>query len=110
MLGLRLAYVEALLRELAGQGRYTMQLDQAIEGLKSAAGLKSLSDDRASKLLQPQLDALKSYEFQLSRSIAGEKDGVRVGRVGDVLPSYRALVDEYYRAIGKTPPKNRPPA
>jgi hypothetical protein len=106
----RLADAAALRRELARQGRDVSQLDQAIQGLKGVSNLRSLSDDRAAKQLQTQLDALKNFEFQLTRAINGEKEGVRVGRVGDVPPAYRAWVDEYYREIGKTPPARKPPA
>src|ERR1044071_5870430 len=92
----RLAEAEALRRELQRQGRDVSQLDQAIQGLQGANNLRSLSDDRALKLLQTQVDALKNFEFQLTRAITGKKEGVRVGRTGDVSPAYRAWVDEYY--------------
>jgi hypothetical protein len=105
----RLADAQALRRELQRQGRDVSQLDQAIQGLQGASNLRSLSDERASKLLQTQVDALKNFEFQLARAINGEKEGVRVGRTGDVPPAYRALVDEYYREIGKTPGAKKPP-
>jgi hypothetical protein len=108
-LGQRLADAEALRRELQRQGRDVSQLDQAIQGLQGATNLRSLSDERAAKLLQTQVDALKNFEFQLSRAINGEKEGVRVGRTGDVPPAYRAWVDEYYREIGKTPGAKKPP-
>ena len=86
------------------------QLDRAISALKGMSNLQSLTDPRAAKLLQTQLEAMKEFEFQLTRSVIGEKEGVRVGRVGDVPPSYRQLVDQYYREIGKTPPaSNKPP-
>ncbi|HET9424558.1 MAG TPA: hypothetical protein VFO55_04230 [Gemmatimonadaceae bacterium] len=104
----RLAEAEALRRELSRQGRDVSQLDQAIEGLQRARNLRSLSDERAARMLQSQVDALKTFEFQLARAITGEKEGVRVGRVGDVPPAYRAWVDEYYREIGKTPAKKPP--
>jgi hypothetical protein len=105
----RLADAEALRRELQRQGRDVSQLDQAIQGLQGASNLRSLSDDRAAKLLQSQADALKNFEFQLARVINGQKEGVRVGRTGDVPPAYRAWVDEYYREIGKTPGAKKPP-
>ena len=105
----RLSEAEALRRELQRQGRDVSQLDQAIQGLRGANNLRSLSDERASKLLQTQVDALKNFEFQLARAINGQKEGVRVGRTGDVPPAYRALVDEYYREIGKTPGAKKPP-
>ena len=105
----RLAEAEALRRELQRQGRDVSQLDQAIQGLEGATNLRSLSDDRALKILQNQLDALKNFEFQLTKAITGQKEGVRVGRTGDVPPAYRAWVDEYYREIGKTPGAKKPP-
>jgi hypothetical protein len=101
--------MEALRRELSRQGRDVSQLDEAIQGLRGASNLRSLSDDRAAKTLQSQVDALKNFEYQLARAINGEKEGVRVGRVGDVPPAYRAWVDEYYREIGKTPSAKKPP-
>ena len=72
--------------------------------------MESLSDPRAAKTLHTQVEALKNFEFQLNRAVAGEKEGVRVGRVGDVPPTYRQWVEQYYREIGKTPPpKLKPP-
>ena len=84
------------------------QLDQAINGLKGMSNLSSLSDDRAANMLHAQVEAMKNFEFQLNRAVAGEKEGVRVGRVGDVPPTYRQWVDQYYREIGKTPPRSTP--
>ena len=57
----------------------------------------------------PYYDGFKNFEFQLARAINAQKEGVRVGRTGDVPPAYRALVDEYYREIGKTPGAKKPP-
>jgi hypothetical protein len=108
-LGQRLAEAEALRRDLARQGRDVSQLDKAIEGLRGASNLRSLADERASKMLMTQVDALKNFEFQLARAINGQKEGVRVGRTGDVPPAYRAWVDEYYREIGKAPGAKKPP-
>jgi hypothetical protein len=105
----RLAEAEALRRDLQRQGRDVSQLDQAIQGLEGATNLRSLSDERAAKLLHTQVDALKNFEFQLARAINGQKEGVRVVRTGDVPPAYRAWVDEYYREIGKTPGAKKPP-
>jgi hypothetical protein len=105
----RIADAQALRRELQRQGRDVSKLDQALQGRQSASNLRSLSDDRASKMLQSQVDALKNFEFQLTRAVNGEKEGVRVGRTGDVPPAYRALVDEYYREIGKTQGAKKPP-
>jgi hypothetical protein len=109
----RLNDAEALRRELARQGRDVSQLDQAISGLRSLTNAKSLSDARAAKLLHDEVEAMKNFEFQLNRAVAGEKEGVRVGRVGDVPPTYRQWVEQYYRELGKAPPgksgTRRPP-
>lgn len=105
----RLADAEALRRELARQGRDVSQLDNVIQGLKGVSNLKSLSDERAMKTLQTQVESLKEFEFQLTRAMAGEKEGVRVGRVGDVPPTYRQWVDQYYKEIGKTQPATKKP-
>jgi hypothetical protein len=105
----RIADAQALRRELQRQNRDVSQLDQAIQGLQSASNLRSLSDDRASKMLQTQVEALKNFEFQLARSVNGQREGVRVGRTGDVPPAYRALVDEYYRELGKSAGAKKPP-
>jgi hypothetical protein len=75
--------------------------------------MESLSDPRAAKALHTQVESMKNFEFQLNRAVAGEKEGVRVGRVGDVPPAYRQWVEQYYREIGKTPPKKstaKPPS
>jgi hypothetical protein len=100
----RLNDAEALRRDLVRQGRDVSQLDQAIKGLRALTGEPSLSDPRAASTLHAEVEALKSFEFQLTRAVVGEKEGVRVGRVGDVPPTYRQWVEQYYREIGKTPP------
>jgi hypothetical protein len=104
-----LSDAEALRRDLARQGRDVSQLDQAISALKGLTNLESLSDPRATNTLHAEVEALKSFEFQLNRAVAGEKEGVRVGRVGDVPPTYRQWVEQYYREIGKTPPAKSTP-
>lgn len=106
----RIAEAQALRNELARQGRDVSDLDRSLAGLKGVSNLTSLTDERAAKQLATQVDALKEFEFQLNRAINGEKQGVRIGRTGDVPASYRQWVDQYYREIGKTPPPSqRPP-
>jgi predicted RNase H-like nuclease (RuvC/YqgF family) len=109
----RLNDIENLRRELSRQGRDVSELDRAASALRGMGSTGSLSDDRAAKLLQAQVDAMKEFEFQLTKAVVGEKEGVRVGRVGDVAPAYRQWVDEYYREIGKadagTTKRGKPP-
>jgi uncharacterized protein (DUF3084 family) len=100
----RLNDAEALRRDLARQGRDVSQLDQAISNLRTLANARSMSDPRSAKLLHDEVEAMKSFEFQLNRAVAGEKEGVRVGRVGDVPPTYRQWVEQYYRELGKASP------
>ena len=101
---------EALRRDLARQGRDVSQLDQAINGLKALSGEPNHCPIRARRTrLHAEVEALKNFEFQLNRAVAGEKEGVRVGRVGDVPPTYRQWVEQYYREIGKTPPAKSTP-
>lgn len=107
----RLNDLQNLRGELARQGRDVSELDHAIGALRGlTGGTSSMTDERALKTLQTQVEAMKEFEFQLTRAVIGEKEGVRVARVGDVPPAYRQWVNDYYKEIGKTPAaKAKPP-
>jgi hypothetical protein len=88
---------------LAGQGVDVAELDRAIGNLRDLSRPSVLDDPKAAAALQSQvLDGLKAFEFALRRTLASDDQRVLLGRPGEVPPAFRALVEEYYRAIAKS--------
>lgn len=103
----RLADAEALARDLRRQGQDVAPLDRAIEAMKGMSTFTSLEDKRAESLLRTQVvEGLKAYEFALRRA-SGDEAGNRVllERSGEVPPAFKAMVEEYYRSLSRTPKK-----
>ena len=75
--------------------------------MKMASTFTSLEDKRAEAMLRTQVvEGLKAYEFALRRA-NGDDAGNRVllERSGGVPPAFKAMVEEYYRALSRTPKK-----
>jgi hypothetical protein len=100
----RLADAEAIRRDLQRQGVDVAPLDRAIEALRGSV-VTSLEDKRAEAALRQQvIEGLKAYEFALRRKYGDDQDArVLLERSGDVPPAFRAMVEEYYRALSKAP-------
>ena len=48
----------------------------------------------------------KAYEFALRRANGDDASNrVMLERTGDVPPAFKALVEEYYRSLSRTPKK-----
>lgn len=94
---------ESLRREVAGQGIETGELDRAIRGLRRLETGAPFSDPRAlSELQQSILEGLKTWEFRLWRALTqGNERGPAVGSPAQAPAEYRALVEEYYRALAR---------
>jgi len=103
----RIADAEAIARDLRRQGQDVAPLDRAIEAMKMASTFTSLEDKRAEAVLRTQVvEGLKAYEFALRRA-NGDDAGNRVllERSGEVPPAFKAMVEEYYRSLSRTPKK-----
>ena len=103
----RIADAEAIARDLRRQGQDVAPLDRAIEAMKMASTFTSLEDKRAEAVLRTQVvEGLKAYEFALRRA-NGDDAGNRVllERSGEVPPAFKAMVEEYYRSLSRSPKK-----
>ncbi|HVE78450.1 MAG TPA: hypothetical protein VNA89_06300, partial [Gemmatimonadaceae bacterium] len=94
---------EALRRELRRQGVDAEGLDQLIGQLRALEGAGAYGDAQELERLQGAvIDGFKAFEFALRRRLAGgEEAGPLLGGVPDVPPDFRALVEEYYRSLGR---------
>jgi hypothetical protein len=93
---------EALRRELAEQGVDVRDLDRAIRDLRELESGRLMGDPRGLAELQSAvIEGLKTFEFALFRQFGLGGDGQRpaLGARAGVPPEYRALVEEYYRAL-----------
>ena len=104
----RIADAQAIARDLRAAGENPAPLERAIENMQQMAStFTSLTDKRAEAMLRQQVvDGLKAYEFALRRA-SGDEAGSRVllERSGEVPPAFKALVEEYYRSLSRTPKK-----
>jgi len=94
---------EALRRDLAAQGIDTKELDALLQRMRALEGtpMGDLTDNVLAAQ-QAVAEGLESFEFGLRRKLAGAAaDGPRLGRSDEVPPGYRALVDEYFKALAR---------
>jgi len=98
---------EQLRRDLAQQGVDLAPLDAAINQLRQLEGTKASSDPGRTEELQAAVIAsLKTVEFNLWRKFNGGLEGhPALGATAQVPPEYRAMVEEYYRALARRIPK-----
>ena len=83
-------------------------LDGAIRDLERLEGQRLYDDpEEAQRLQEAILRGLKDFEFALRRGLSAELERLFLSGSDDVPPEYRALVEEYYRALseGRTPPR-----
>jgi len=106
--GLRRQAAEALRRDLAGQETERTELDRIIGDLRRLESGKPFNDPQALEDLQRAvIEGLKTWEFKLWRSLGQNGDNrPALGAPSQVPSEYRALVEEYYRSLGKPKPKN----
>ncbi len=99
----RVRDAEALRRELRGQGIDTGELDRAIQRMR-ALGIESTYEDQgeASQLQSAVTESAKTFEFALRRAMhADEATRPVLGADPQVPERFKALVEEYYRSLGK---------
>jgi hypothetical protein len=101
----RRADAEELRRSLSRQGIETNDLDELIARMRALEGQRVYNDaEEAERLQQSVVEGLKAFEFALRRRIEGPAaDQLRLGGSDDVPPRFRALVEEYYRSLARTP-------
>jgi hypothetical protein len=100
----QIADAQKAIDDLKKQGIDPSEAEAALAAMKGAAGLPSLADPNAVKLLSSAVDHMKEQEFQATRAVAGDNQGgIRVGRTGDVPDEFKQQVWEYNRAIGVAP-------
>jgi hypothetical protein len=94
---------QELRRELASEGIDLADLDRAIADLQRLESGRPFGDPLGLERLQADaIERLKTFEFNLYRRL-GLGDGNRptAGTPAQVPPEYRALVEEYYRSLGR---------
>ena len=105
--GLRREAAEALRRGLAGQTVERAELDRIISDLRRLESGRPFNDPTALEDLQRAvIEGLKTWEFKLWRTLGQNGDNrPALGAPSQVPSEYRALVEEYYRSLGKPKPK-----
>jgi hypothetical protein len=99
---LRRQNAEALRRELAAAGVDVRDLDRAIRDLRELETGRAMGDPKGLAQLQDAvIEGLKTFEFSLFRryGLGGDGRQPALGARAPVPPEYRALVEEYYRAL-----------
>jgi hypothetical protein len=94
---------QELRRELGPEGIDLADLDRAIADLQRLESGRAFGDPLGLERLQADaIERLKTFEFNLYRRL-GLGDGHRptAGTPAQVPPEYRALVEEYYRSLGR---------
>jgi hypothetical protein len=94
---------EELRRALRGQGMDTGDLDRAIQRMR-ALGVESTYEDQGevNRLQSAVTESVKAFEFALRRAMHAD-DATRpvLGADPQVPERFKALVEEYYRSLGK---------
>jgi len=92
---------EQLRREMRALGLNPRELDALIRDLRALDQDRLYDDPAALARLQAQLvEGFRRLEFDLRRRL-DEGGEVLLSASDDVPPEYRALVEEYYRALAR---------
>jgi len=109
-----------LRREIAERAEDARGFRRALEesGITSpqaaalASRLEALATDRNFKdplglaeLTSQVADDIKMLEYVLRREADGERPALQLSGSEELPPGYRSMVEEYYRTLGKKPPK-----
>jgi hypothetical protein len=100
----RATAAEALRRELAAQGVDVAPLDQTIGQLKQLQ--QTTNPGKADELQAAIVAGLKEFEFSVWRKFNGADlaNKPALGSSAQVPPEYRAMVEQYYRALARKGP------
>jgi len=95
---------EALRRDLSKQGVDVAPLDRAIDQLNQLQG--ATNPGKVDELESSIVAGLKEFEFNVWRKFSGADLGSRpaLGASAQVPPEYRAMVEQYYRALARKGP------
>jgi len=99
----RAEQIRDLRNDLRAMGRPVEELDRVLESMARLDDRGVVTDPRAlAEIHQGMLDQLKRMEFALRREVEGGagRNPTLTGS-DDVPDGYRALVDEYYRALAR---------
>lgn len=95
---------QQLRRAVGGTGVDTRELDRAITRLSALDGARLLSDPEAMRQLRAGVvENLKAFEFALRRTLGDTASGPVLGGSERVPAQYRALVDEYFKSLARSP-------
>ena len=97
---------EALRRELSRLGVDAGDLEGLIRQLHTLEGQRPYSDpEELAQLQRSVVEGFKAFEFALRRQLASDEGtGPVLGGTQEVPPKFRALVEEYYRSLGRGKP------
>ena len=83
-------------------------LTRMIEAMRALDRDRTYDDpEEVLRLQQAVLEGMKQLEFQLRRELADEDEQLLLNQNGDVPDEFRALVEEYYRALSRPPGGSR---
>ena len=99
----RIGETQALGRLLERVGATPQELQEMIEAMRSLDREGTYADPEEVARLQRGLgETVKQLEFRLRREFAADDEGeIFLYQSGDVPDEYRALVEEYYRALSR---------
>ncbi|MDE2782407.1 MAG: DUF4175 family protein [Gemmatimonadota bacterium] len=99
----RIGETQALGRLLERVGASPQELQDMIEAMRALDREGTYADPEEVARLQSELvETIKQLEFRLRREFAVDEEGeVFLYQSGDVPEEYRALVEEYYRALSR---------
>ncbi|HEY0969619.1 MAG TPA: hypothetical protein VGE02_01445, partial [Gemmatimonadales bacterium] len=104
--GERRREAEALRRAVAAQGLGTRDLDRLLADLRALERERVYDDtEEVARLQSNVVEGFRAFEFALRRALGGAGDRPLVGRAVEAPAEYRALVEEYYRSLARTPPR-----
>ena len=99
----RIGETQALGRLLERVGASPQELRDMIDAMRALDREGTYADPEEVARLQRELvETIKQLEFRLRREFAaGEESEILLYQSGDVPDEYRALVEEYYRALSR---------
>ncbi len=100
----RAGEAQELQRELQRGGIPGQDAEAVARRLRALDSDKSFGDPRGLAQLTAQVvDDLKLLEYSLRRALEGEKPKLYLSGSEELPPGYKALVEEYYRALARKP-------
>ena len=97
----RIDDAESIMRELRAQGQDVRPLENAVRNLRAFDRQNILRNpDGLNRLQADVIEGLKEFEFAMRRQIQGsDRERLYLNGSDQVPPSFRKLVEEYYRSL-----------